>query len=173
MSRSPRYRVPFRRRRDGLTDYKVRLALLKGNRPRAVVRFTQKRVRVAITDFDPRGDRVRAAADSWELRQVGFPTTGLASTPASYLTGYLAGLRAKSQGTTDAVFDTGLRRPTAGGRLLGALKGLLDAGVDIPHGEASMPTPDRLGGKHMRHPLPEPLESYRGRLTTVTSKREA
>ncbi|MCI4325137.1 MAG: 50S ribosomal protein L18 [Thermoplasmata archaeon] len=167
MSQGPRHRVPFRRRRDGLTDYRSRLALLKSGRPRAVVRISRGRIVVALTGYDPVGDRVLAAADSRELGLVGFPSQNVASTPAAYLTGYLAGLRAKAAGTEDAVLDTGLRHPTNGGRLLGALKGLLDAGVDIPHGETVFPKADRLNGAHLKPALPKPLESFKGELPKV------
>lgn len=161
MSDGPRHRVPFRRRREGRTDYRYRLRLLKGDRPRAVVRFSRKRVIVALTAFDPAGDRVLAAAESPELVALGFPEGSLSSTPAAYLTGYLAGLRAKRAGTEEAVLDAGLRHPTPGGRLLGALRGLLDAGIDVPHGEGAFPSVDRLNGKHLRSPLPKPLETYK------------
>ena len=165
MSDGPRYRVPFRRRREGKTDYHQRLALLRGREPRAVVRLTNRRVLVALTDFDGGGDRVLAAADSGELTRIGFPAHGLASTPAAYLTGYLAGLRAKRAGRTEAILDLGLRRPSAGGRLLGALKGLLDAGVEIPHGTEGFPSSDRLAGTHLSPPLPKPLETFRSELS--------
>ncbi|MCI4319468.1 MAG: 50S ribosomal protein L18 [Thermoplasmata archaeon] len=170
MSRGPRYRVPFRRRREGRTDYRHRLALLKSGEPRAVVRLTHHRVVVALTAYDPTGDRVIAAAESPELVKIGFPTSGLASTPASYLTGYLAGLRAKSSGTASAVLDLGLRRPSAGGRLWGAVKGLVDAGIEIPHGEGAFPSSDRLAGTHLAHRPPDPLESYRGKLASVAPR---
>ena len=168
MSEGPRYRVPFRRRREGRTDYRSRLGLLRGERPRAVVRFTNRRVLVAVTEYDPTGDRVVAAADSRELTGIGFPPSGLASTPAAYLTGYLAGLRAVAGGAKEAVLDTGLRHPSAGGRLLGALKGLMDAGIEIPHGEKGFPSADRLNGAHLKPPLPRPLEAFRGALPTLS-----
>ncbi len=171
MSEGPRFRVPFRRRREGKTDYRQRLGLLRGESPRAVIRFTNRRVLVAITGFDPTGDRVLAAADSAELTHVGFPERGLSSTPAAYLTGYLAGLRAKSAGQTEAILDAGLRRPSGGGRLLSALKGLLDAGVEIPHGEGGFPSSDRLNGTHLSPPLPKPLETYRSELTSQLATR--
>jgi large subunit ribosomal protein L18 len=164
VSEGPRYRVAFRRRRDGLTDYRQRLRLLKSGEPRAIVRFSLRRVRVSVTRYDATGDRVLASADSAELEALGFPAKSLASTPASYLTGYLAGLRAKSAGAGSAVLDAGLRAPSGGGRLLGALKGLLDAGIEIPHGEAKFPTADRMNGKHLPTPLPKPLESYKADL---------
>lgn len=174
MSEGPRYHVAFRRRREGRTDYRQRLRLLKSEQPRAVVRFSSRRVVVALTSFDPNGDRVLAAADSGELAPMGFPSESLASTPASYLTGYLAGLRAKAAGTEEAVLDAGLRIPTAGGRVLGALKGLLDAGVEIPHGEETeFPSADRMNGKHLPKPLPKPLESYKSMLPAHVTRPEA
>ncbi len=173
MSIGPRYRVPFRRRREGKTDYRVRLRLLKSGIPRAVVRMSERRVRVAIVRFDPVGDRVLAQADSNELAGIAFPPTSLASTPAAYLTGYLAGLRAKSAGAETAVLDTGLRHPTTGGRLSATLKGLLDAGLEIPHGEGGFPSADRLNGTHLPKPLPQPMETYKLKLPGLLARPEA
>ena len=138
--------------------------------PRAVVRISHSRVIVSLLSYDPIGDRVVAAAESSELGRVEFPSSSFVSTPAAYLTGYLAGLRAKAAGAETAVLDAGLRRPTGGGRILGALKGLLDAGVDIPHGEALFPSADRLNGKHLPKALPVPLEMYRSKLSGVVER---
>jgi large subunit ribosomal protein L18 len=173
MSDGPRYRVHFRRRREGKTDYRVRLRLLKSGESRAVVRCSSRRVRVSIVDFDPLGDRVVAQADSGELGGIEFPAASLASTPAAYLTGYLAGLRAKGAGTSDAVLDVGLRRPTRGGRLAAALKGLLDSGLTVPHGEEGFPTADRINGAHLPHPLPQPVEAYKQKLPALVPRTEA
>src|SRR5208282_1484935 len=82
MSTGPRFRVHFRRRREGRTDYRVRLKLLKSGRLRAVVRLSERRVRVSLVEYDPTGDRVLATADSVELGGVEFPAGSLASTPA-------------------------------------------------------------------------------------------
>ena len=164
MSTGPSYRVPFRRRREGKTDYRVRLRLLKSGEPRAVVRLTDRRVRVALVTYHASGDHVLAAADSRELGGVAFPATSLASTPAAYLTAYLAGLRGKARGAASAVLDAGLRQPTQGGRISAALKGLLDAGIEIPHGEGGFPTSERLNGTHLGKPLPSPIEAYKLKL---------
>jgi large subunit ribosomal protein L18 len=170
MSTGPRYRVPFRRRREGKTDYRHRLKLLKSGEPRAVVRVSRGRIVVALTAYDPTWDRILAAAESRELSRIGFPDRSRVSTPASYLTGYLAGLRAKGAGTTTAVLDAGLRGTTRGGRVLGALKGLLDAGMEIPHGDGGFPSNDRLNGKHLTPPLGQPLESFRSQLSGVVER---
>jgi large subunit ribosomal protein L18 len=173
MSTGPRYRVHFRRRREGRTDYRVRLRLLSAGRSRAVVRTSGRRVHVALVDFEPSGDRVVACAESSELGKIAFPPSSLGSTPAAYLTGFLAGLRAKSKGTTEAILDVGLQHPTAGGRLAAALKGLLDAGLEIPHGDKGFPTADRLGGAHLPKPLPQPLELYKQKLPSLAGPKEA
>jgi large subunit ribosomal protein L18 len=132
-----------------------------------VVRLTDRRVRVALVAYDPVGDRVLAAADSRELSGVEFPSGSLASTPAAYLTAYLAGLRAKANGAGSAVLDAGIRHPTQGGRLAAALKGLLDAGIEIPHGEGGFPSSDRLNGTHLGKPLPSPIEAYKLKLPNL------
>ncbi len=173
MSSGPRYRVPFRRRREGKTDYRVRLRLLKSGEERAVVRISNSRVRVSIVRFDPAGDRVVAAADSRELSHIAFPATSLTSTPAAYLTAYLAGLRAKGAGSGTAVLDLGSHHPSEGGRLAAALKGLLEAGVTIPHGEENFPTVDRLNGAHLPKPLPQPVEAYKTKLPGLLRRPEA
>jgi large subunit ribosomal protein L18 len=170
VSTGPRFRVHFRRRREGKTDYRVRLRLLKSDLPRAVVRFSERRIRVSIVAFDPVGDRVVAVAESGELSGITFPAASQSSTPAAYLTAYLAGLRAKSAGTESAVLDAGLRHPTVGGRLSAALKGLLDAGIEIPHGEGGFPKGDRLNGTHLPKPLPEPLEAYKLKLPGLVAR---
>jgi large subunit ribosomal protein L18 len=173
MKSGPRYRVHFRRRREGRTDYRVRLKLLKSGRARAVVRFSGRRVRVSIVQYDPTGDRVVAAADSGELGGITFPASSLASTPAAYLTAYLAGLRAKASGAEGAVLDLGVRHPTVGGRLSAALKGLLDSGLDIPHGETGFPAAERLNGTHLPNALPHPLEVYKQKLPSLVHAPEA
>ncbi|MEM0129491.1 MAG: 50S ribosomal protein L18 [Thermoplasmata archaeon] len=170
MSTGPRYRVPFRRRREGRTDYRIRLKLLKSGTTRAVVRFSHRRVEVALVDFAPEGDRVVAQATSFELGALGFPPASRASTPAAYLTGYLAGLRARAAGREAAILDLGLRRPTAGGRAFAALKGLLDAGIGIPHGETAFPSDERLNGTHLTPPLPKPLEAYKMQLPAIVPR---
>ncbi len=114
-----------------------------------------------------------AAAESAELGRLGFPASSLSSTPAAYLTAYLAGLRSKSAGAKSVVLDTGLRHPTEGGRLSAALKGLLDAGVAVPHGEGVFPTPERLNGAHLTKPLPQPLEAYKLKLPELVPRTEA
>ena len=46
MSQGPRYRIKLRRRREGRTDYRHRLALLKSGETRIAVRRSLKNIRV-------------------------------------------------------------------------------------------------------------------------------
>jgi len=144
----PHYRVPFRRRREGRTDYRRRLSLLRSEAPRAVVRKTNAGVVVQVCECAERGDRIVASAVSRELRDLGW-TTATGNVPAAYLTGYLAGKRAAGKGVTSAVLDIGRQHPTKGGRVFAVLKGLLDAGVAIPHDEGVIPSNDRITGAHL------------------------
>lgn len=148
MTRGPRHRVPLRRRREGRTDYRQRLALLKSGKPRAVVRKTNRSTLVQIATYSQEGDRILAAARSEELRSHGWEgATG--NVPAAYLTGFLAGKRARDAGVDEAVLDIGRHVPSPGNRIFAALKGLLDAGMAIPHGEGVLPGEDRLQGDHI------------------------
>lgn len=148
MARSSRYKVRFRRRREGKTDYKKRLALLKSGLPRMVVRRTNRYIIVQFIGFKPEGDYVIAYASSKELQKYGWPYGGK-NTPAAYLTGFLAALRAKRAGVKKAILDIGRFPSTKGSRLYAALKGALDAGIEIPHSPEVLPDKSRISGEHI------------------------
>jgi len=146
MAKSPRTRVPFRRRREGKTDYRKRLALVKSGETRLVVRRTNGNVIVQFVDWTQTGDAVKATAVAQELKKMGWEGSPK-NTPAAYLTGLLAGKRAAEAGVESAVLDIGRHVPSKGSRVFAALKGVLDAGIDIPHGDESIyPSEDRLNG---------------------------
>ncbi|HEY4822813.1 MAG TPA: 50S ribosomal protein L18 [Candidatus Bathyarchaeia archaeon] len=173
MADGPRYSVPFRRRREGKTDYKLRLGLVRSGKPRAVVRTSNKYVYVQIVDAQPSGDVVRASASSKELAKLGWKG-GTGNLPSAYLTGTLAGRRALTKGIKEAILDIGLRPSTKGSRLYAALKGLTDAGLEVPHSEEILPTTDRLGGAHIteyaKSLLSESSEVYKKRFSGYLSK---
>ncbi len=166
MSQGPRYRVPFRRRREARTDYRARLALLRSGLPRAVVRKTLNNTVVQLVAFDPKGDRIVASAVSGELREQEWKaSTG--NVPAAYLTGYLAGKRARAQGVERAVLDVGLVKPTKGSRVFAALKGLVDAGIEIPHGGEVLPPEERLRGDHIGRGVPDEFSKVKAKLEAL------
>ena len=140
------YQLPFRRRREQKTDYKQRKKLLKSGKPRAVVRLSNNHTRVHLSHYERDGDRNTAQTVSKELEDYGWEHhTG--NLPAAYLTGYLAGHKADSD---EAVLDLGLKEMNKGGKMFAALKGIIDAGVDIPAGEEIFPEESRIRGEHIK-----------------------
>jgi large subunit ribosomal protein L18 len=166
VTQGPRARVPFRRRRDGKTDYRKRLNLLKGNTPRAVFRKSLQNAIVQIVVYDPEGDRTVASAFSRELVRYGW-SSATGNLPAAYLTGLLAGKRAKARGIVSAVLDIGLNSPTKGSRVFACLKGLLDAGIEIPHDEEVLPSVDRLEGKHLGENVMKAFKDVKAKLEAL------
>jgi large subunit ribosomal protein L18 len=73
----------------------------------------------------------------------------VSTTPAAYLTGLLAGKRAKDKGIKQGVLDIGLYHPTIGSIVFATLKGVLDAGVECPHDAEMLPKEDRIHGTHL------------------------
>lgn len=149
MATSPRTRVPFRRRREGKTDYKARLGLLKSGETRVVVRRSNGNVTVQFVDWAEEGDVVKCTAVGQELQKLGWNGSAK-NTPAAYLTGLLAGKRAMENGIDEAVLDIGRHAPVRGSKVFAALKGVLDAGVYVPHGSDEIyPSEDRLSGEFL------------------------
>ena len=148
MARGPRYRVPYRRRREGKTNYRKRLKLLLSRKPRLVVRITNRRVIAQVVEYHPDGDRTLVYADSKELEKFGWKGD-LNNTPAAYLTGLLVGKKAKDAGIEEAILDIGLRTPSRGARVFAVLKGAVDAGLEVPHSEEILPDESRIRGEHI------------------------
>src|SRR3989338_927773 len=126
--------VPFRRRRDGRTDYKKRLSLLLSKKPRLVVRFTNLQVIGQIVKFNSTGDLIAAGINSLSLQKMGW-NNSCKNIPAAYLAGLMLGKKALSKGQKEAVFDTGFKKPNNKGKLYAFLKGVLDSGLKVSHGD--------------------------------------
>jgi large subunit ribosomal protein L18 len=148
MAKGPSYCVPFRRRREGKTDYKARRALIISRLPRVVTRCSLRHMNVQIIEAQPKGDRVIASANSQELKNFGWPTI-CGNLPSAYLTGLLCGKRAAERHVKKVVADIGLHQPTRGARVFSALKGVIDGGIDIPHSADKLPTEKRVKGQHI------------------------
>ncbi len=148
MAQGPRYSVAFRRRREGRTDYHRRRNLLKGGLPRLVVRGSNRNMSVQFVSYEPTGDRIIGSATSLELGRFGWDRAA-GNLPGAYLVGLLAGKRMSGKLPDGVVLDLGRTRPVAGGRYFAALKGVLDAGIDVPHDEDVLPPEERLTGGHI------------------------
>ncbi len=174
MARGPLYKVKFRRRREGLTNYKLRRGLLLSRKPLLVVRKTNMHTIAQLVRPRPQGDEVLAAATTMELRRDYGWKGACKNTPAAYLTGYLLGLKAVKLGVEEAVLNIGLHRPVKGCVIFAALKGALDAGLKVPHGEEILPSDDRIVGRHIeeyaRMLLSEKPELYERRFSAYLAR---
>lgn len=149
MARGPRYRRSFRRRKDGKTDYHKRLKLLKSRKLRVVIRASNDHIRVQIIQSKLGGDKVLISTFSKELTSKYGWNANTGNIPAAYLTGYLAGLRAKNKNIQDGIFDLGIFYHR--NRVLAACKGLVDTGINIPYREEFFPKSleNRIKGIHI------------------------
>jgi len=134
MARGPKYKVPRRRRREGKTNYYKRYIMVLSGKLRFVVRRTLNHIIVQVVKFHPKGDITLVAAHSRELVKKYGWKGATDNLPAAYLTGFLAGLRALKAGIKYAVPDIGLHKFTPCCRIFAAIKGGIDAGLEIPLG---------------------------------------
>lgn len=149
MATGPRYRVPFRRRREGKTNYRSRRALVLSRVPRLVVRLSLKHAIVQVIEAESIGDKVLVSAHSNELAKAYGWLSNRGNIPSAYLTGLLCGFKAMANGVDKAFLDIGLHIPSKGTRIFAALKGAVDAGVEVPHSEDILPDEGRISGKHI------------------------
>lgn len=140
----PTRTVPLRRKREGRTNYRKRLNLLKSRKPRLVVHASTGTITVQIIEYHPDGDKVLTGASSRELLKHGWKAK-CGNIPAAYLVGFL--LAKKSKESRDVVLDSGLISPNS--KIYAAVKGALDGGLNVPHSEGVFPKDDRLTGAHI------------------------
>lgn len=168
MATGPRYKVAFRRRREGRTNYHQRLKLLLSKEDRVVVRKSARHMQVQLIAPTAEGDVTLSSAVSTELKKYGYEgATG--NTTASYLTGLLFGLKSLAKGYENGVLDIGLQASSPGSRVYAALKGIVDAGMDIPHDPSIFPSDERIRGEHVAEyiegsDLPEQFEAVKEKI---------
>src|SRR3989338_1493395 len=147
MKKSNIYTVQFRRKREGTTNYRIRLKILASNTPRLVVRKSLKNIHAAIVIYDKKGDIAKVASHSSNLKKFGWVyDTG--NLPAAYLVGFLLGKRASTK-FNDAILDIGLNKSVKGSRIYAVVAGALDAGLKVPHSKEILPSKERIMGKHI------------------------
>jgi len=142
------HKVAFKRRRQGKTDYRQRLKLLKSRKPRIIVRKSNKNIRIQFASYEPHGDLIITTTLGSDLKKYGWDGS-FCNTPASYLAGYLAGKRASKKGIKEGILDIGLYSPRKGAKIFAALKGVVDAGIEVPYSEDILPDDDRIRGSHI------------------------
>ncbi len=155
MVRGKNQRLKFKRRRSAETDYRRRLKLLRAGQPRAVVRVTNRQVICQLVGFEVDGDRVITEVSGKTLiDKYGWPSdVSRKSVPACYLAGFALAKKAAAAGIDSAILDIGLAASTRGNRAFSALKGMLDGGMELPHGESILPDEGRINGAHINDSL--------------------
>lgn len=149
MANGPRYRVKFRRRREGKTNFYYRKRLITSGIPRLVVRRSLKHIVAQIVEAEMKGDKVILRADSAELKKKFDWKYSTSNIPAAYLVGFLIGKKALKAKVEKSILDIGIFRPIVNTKLFTVLKGAIDAGLEVPHGENIFPSEDRITGKHV------------------------
>ena len=141
------YTKILRRIRDEKTNYNRRKRMLVGHRDFVTVQISNENTHVQIHKPELTGDKVISSAHSRFLIEKGWKGSRK-SIPASYLTGYFAGKKALEKGTSSAILYSGKRQYTQ--RMAAAIKGVSDAGLNIPADEKTFPTDDRINGEHLK-----------------------
>lgn len=144
----PRYIVPFRRRREGRTDYRLRKKLLLANKPLFTVRRSNRYVYVAVNIPEIGGDRTVVMVSSKILAEK-YGWVSLKNTPAAYLTGLIAGIKAVKKGVKEAIINLGRAWTKNASIPFAAAMGAIDAGMNIPIGEKALVDESRIRGEHI------------------------
>ncbi|MFB5611612.1 MAG: 50S ribosomal protein L18 [Nitrosopumilaceae archaeon] len=140
------YSKILRRIREEKTNYKKRKTMLMGKREYITVQISNENTQVQIHKPEMTGDKVIASAHSRYLLSKGWKGSRK-NIPAAYLTGYLAGKKAIGKGAKNAILYSGTRKYTQ--RMAAALKGVVDAGVEVPADSETFPPEERIKGEHL------------------------
>lgn len=148
MKKSKTYTLQFRRKKEGKTNYRKRLKMLKSNKLRLVVRKSLNNISAQIVEYHPKGDKIIKYAHSTELKKFGWKQNR-GNLPSAYLVGLLIGKKAKENGIKEAIADIGLNKTVKGSRIYTLLKGALDGGLNIPCSPDILPKNERIRGMHI------------------------
>ena len=143
-----RFTVAKRRKREGKTDYKMRIKLLMSKKPRLIIRKSLKNMLLQIVKFNPAGDKVIITVNSQSLKKLGWKAN-TNNLPASYLCGYLLGTKAKEKNIEECILDLGMQSSLKKSSLFAALKGAVDAGLKVPHSKNVFSDEKRIKGEHI------------------------
>ncbi|NVM30788.1 MAG: 50S ribosomal protein L18 [Candidatus Helarchaeota archaeon] len=149
MARGPRYHVKFRRRRNGKTNFYYRKRLILSNELRFIIRPSLKHIKIQIAKAELLGDKIISSSSSMELVKNFNWKGATGNLPAAYLTGLLAGKKALKNDIKNGNLDLGIASPIRGNRHFAALKGLIDAGIEIPHNDKIYPPVNRIRGDNI------------------------
>lgn len=161
-------KITKRRRRESKTDYSKRIKLLKGGTPRLIFRKTNRYILTQYVRSKEAQDTVITGMSSKNLKKYGWPKEfegSLKSMPASYLTGLSIGKKIIEEKLETPIVDFGMIRSLNKTRAYAFLKGLIDAGIEIKYKEQSLPSEDRIKGKHMKKDFSKIFEEIKSKIT--------
>jgi large subunit ribosomal protein L18 len=144
----PGYVPLYRRKRSGATDYKARGKAISSRGTLLAVRISGKNVSAQFLKPTVKGDLVLSSAHSHALKKFGWKGS-LKSIPACYLLGFWAGKEAKKKGIEKAYLYNGPLPFVKGTRIPAFVKGVADAGIDIPFSEEVIPPEAVLKGENI------------------------
>lgn len=136
----------LKRIRTHKTNYRKRQALLVSRQDFVTIKITNQNVIAQVLKPQIRGDIVRVSTHSRELRRYGWKGS-LNSLPACFLVGTLLGRKALEKGVDKAVLYIGNKPFTS--RIAACMKGIVQAGINVPISAESFPTEHRLNGQHI------------------------
>ncbi|MDP2628560.1 MAG: 50S ribosomal protein L18 [Nanoarchaeota archaeon] len=149
-------RIQKRRRREAKTDYAKRLKLLKGEKPRIVIRKTNKYLIAQYITSKHAQDKIEIGVTSKHLMKHGWPKEfegSLKTIPASYLTGLLIGKKIINEKKENPIVDFGMIRNLHRTKIYAFIKGLVDSGIKIKHDEKIFPKEERIKGAHLKNKI--------------------
>ena len=144
------------RRRKAITNYSKRIELLKSERPRIVLRKSNKYVVAQYVTSKEAQDKILFEVSSRKLSKFGWPekSKSIKNLSAFYLTGLLIGKEIQDKKIEEPILDLGMMRTLHKSNIFGFIKGIIDAGIEISCKEESLPDEERIKGEHLTNKIP-------------------
>jgi large subunit ribosomal protein L18 len=140
------YTSTFRRIRERKTNYRKREKLLVGKRDFVTVNVSDQNISAQLIRPELLGDKVMASVHSNELLSYGWKGSRK-NIPSCYLVGLLLGKKCLQKKISSAILYIGKRHFTT--KIAACLKGLSEAGLEMPFSENILPSEDRIQGNHI------------------------
>jgi large subunit ribosomal protein L18 len=140
------YTSTFRRIRERKTNYRKREKLLIGKKDFVTVNVSDQNVSAQLIRPELLGDKVMASVHSNELLSYGWKGSRK-NIPSCYLVGLLLGKKCIQKKITRAILYIGKRHFTT--KIAACLKGMSEAGLEMPFSEEILPTEERIEGNHI------------------------
>ena len=140
------YNSTFRRIRERKTNYRKREKLLVGKKDFVTVNVSDQNISAQLIRPDLLGDKVMASVHSNELLSYGWKGSRK-NIPSCYLVGLLLGKKCLQKKISSAILYIGKRHFTT--KIAACLKGLSEAGLELPFSESILPSEDRIQGNHI------------------------